>query len=463
MDFINYTMPLIRGDLNVKKLLLISIIPDIIKKITDILLKDIHLNKLFTNYLQKFLIFLNLKKQEYTLEIIGSYNSIYPSAIKTYLSKNNIKIKNTFIQDDEIQFYNETIEITDNISLIINKNEKKENVYKFTAYKKDILDDILDELKNLNDPIKSKDKDKHLFYYIGYYVEQNQQNQNLRSYNEKNEKNEKNDNKNKKVINGYIEFNDYKLNNRKTFDTLFILNKKYIMNFIDDFKFNKGIYKHSNIDHKLGILLYGPPGTGKTSFIKCMSNYFNRNIISVPLGQIKTNKMFFDFIMNSSKKVSSISGYCCHTLKFSDVIYIIEDVDAIKSVIKKRSNDDDLIKDYTDIKEDEYEDQLNLAGILNTLDGVIDTPDRIIIFTTNHIDHIDPALLRPGRIDLKIKLDFLQPNIAIEMIQFYYNDFIDIDSKFFNFFKDNNITPAELEKHIKASNSLEQLYINLTS
>lgn len=47
-------------------------------------------------------------------------------------------------------------------------------------------------------------------------------------------------------------------------------------------------------------------------------------------------------------------------------------------------------------------------GLLNVLDGVVDSPGRIVIMTTNHPDALDAALIRPGRIDKKIHLDFMK-------------------------------------------------------
>merc|ERR1712113_1165988 len=65
-------------------------------------------------------------------------------------------------------------------------------------------------------------------------------------------------------------------------------------------------------------------------------------------------------------------------------------------------------------------DQLNLAGILNVLDGVVDTPGRILIMTTNHPEHLDPALIRPGRIDKKILLGYMNPANTSSMIEHYF-------------------------------------------
>ena len=50
----------------------------------------------------------------------------------------------------------------------------------------------------------------------------------------------------------------------------------------------------------------------------------------------------------------------------------------------------------------ETEDKLDLAGLLNVLDGVVDSPNRIVIMTTNHPEKLDPALIRPGRINRQI-------------------------------------------------------------
>ena len=53
-------------------------------------------------------------------------------------------------------------------------------------------------------------------------------------------------------------------------------------------------------------------------------------------------------------------------------------------------------------------DKLNLSGLLNVLDGVVDTPERIVVMTTNHPEILDPALIRPGRIDQKLLLAYMK-------------------------------------------------------
>ncbi|GAX15054.1 mitochondrial chaperone BCS1 [Fistulifera solaris] len=65
-------------------------------------------------------------------------------------------------------------------------------------------------------------------------------------------------------------------------------------------------------------------------------------------------------------------------------------------------------------------DQLNLSGLLNVLDGVVDSPGRIVIMTTNHVEQLDPALIRPGRIDKKLLLGFMESVDVIAMVEHYF-------------------------------------------
>lgn len=74
-------------------------------------------------------------------------------------------------------------------------------------------------------------------------------------------------------------------------------------------------------------------------------------------------------------------------------------------------------------------DQLNLTGILNVLDGVVDTPGRIVIMTTNHPEMLDPALIRPGRIDKKLHLGYMAGLDVIEMLEHYFQLTLDLEQR----------------------------------
>ena len=77
-------------------------------------------------------------------------------------------------------------------------------------------------------------------------------------------------------------------------------------------------------------------------------------------------------------------------------------------------------KKKVDEEKEKKNDKLNLSGLLNVLDGIVDTPGRLLVMTSNHPDKLDDALTRPGRIDKVIKLGYLEPEEAIEMIKYYY-------------------------------------------
>jgi len=68
-------------------------------------------------------------------------------------------------------------------------------------------------------------------------------------------------------------------------------------------------------------------------------------------------------------------------------------------------------------------DKLDLSGLLNVLDGVVDSPNRVLVMTTNHPEKLDAALIRPGRIDKNLLLDYLRFGQASEMIAHYFRQF----------------------------------------
>jgi len=72
-------------------------------------------------------------------------------------------------------------------------------------------------------------------------------------------------------------------------------------------------------------------------------------------------------------------------------------------------------------------DHLNLTGILNVLDGVVDTPGRMLIITTNHPEMLDPALIRPGRIDKKLMLGYMVYEDVVSMVEHYFQTSLDTE------------------------------------
>lgn len=253
-------------------------------------------------------------------------------------------------------------------------------------------------------------------------------------------------------------FNRFLLNNSKSWNNLFIPNKNQLIDIID--KFNKNELKLN----KLVFLLYGPPGTGKTSFIKTIANETKRNIVNIKLSLIKNDQKLMSFVFNDHIEHDSFTD--CVDIK--NRIYLLEDIDAETDIVKSRKdveieeknkiniekeffknkyeNDklSDVIIDYNMKSHYYYNNQLTLSGLLNCLDGVIELYGGIVIMTTNHPEKLDEALVRDGRVNIKLQLDNMHKEQIIEMLKYYYPD-DDIDMDKFNMIPDYKYSPAKIE------------------
>mmetsp|Transcript_26143 Transcript_26143/g.48201 ORF Transcript_26143/g.48201 Transcript_26143/m.48201 type:complete len:778 (-) Transcript_26143:77-2410(-) len=120
---------------------------------------------------------------------------------------------------------------------------------------------------------------------------------------------------------------------------------------------------------------------------------------------------------------------------------------------------------------DSKKDKLNLSGLLNVLDGVVDTPARVLIMTTNHPEQLDPALIRPGRIDKKLLLGYMSSVHATSMVEYYFQ--AELSAKQRNRLQASivgsdekgipaiNLTPAQIEQLCAEYDEVENLIINL--
>jgi hypothetical protein len=263
-----------------------------------------------------------------------------------------------------------------------------------------------------------------------------------------------------------LTFSRYLLDNGKTFNQLFLPFKKQLIGVLDDFSTKSGKYSLPGINYKLGLLLHGIPGSGKTTLIKAIANKLNRHIINISLSQVSTNKELFSIMYNlqfpqqllktgnDAYYSNNSNNYEEPQYTFDNVLFIIEDIDAISNIVKKRNDDERMVEsakrvetlgngsEFAQIKleeqklkleeqklklvekekEEKKEDKLNLAGILNVLDGVVDSPGRIVIITTNHPEQMDDALFRPGRIDYRYKFESIKEPELLEMIDYFYPD-----------------------------------------
>jgi hypothetical protein len=72
----------------------------------------------------------------------------------------------------------------------------------------------------------------------------------------------------------------------------------------------------------------------------------------------------------------------------------------------------------------ENKDKLDLAGLLNVLDGVVDAPGRMVVMITEHPEWLDPALIRPGRFSVRLRFDYIEMAALMSMLGLYYGDVV---------------------------------------
>ena len=166
---------------------------------------------------------------------------------------------------------------------------------------------------------------------------------------------------------------------RRPFDSVVLeegLSEK-ILGDVREFLDARTWYLDRGIPYRRGYLLYGPPGTGKTSFVQALAGILDFNIAMLSLSQRGlTDDLLNHLLLNVPART----------------IVLLEDADAAFGNRRQRDNEG-----YSGAN-------VTYSGLLNALDGVASAEERIIFMTTNHIDRLDDALIRPGRVDMTIHL-----------------------------------------------------------
>jgi hypothetical protein len=285
---------------------------------------------------------------------------------------------------------------------------------------------------------------------------------------------------------------------------IFYERKQEIIDYIDRFaKPSDGIliknkyeleYEMSGVTFKAAILLEGPPGCGKSATIKGIANRTGRHLVLVNWSKIESCSEFVQIFRNTT--INDIT----YTLR--ELLFVFEDFDANSNQVLKSRKDDqdsdsndfniipspidicldsingdgtggegdpevteeitgkesDLIKKYKrtlkrmkqalTMMTKKNNDELTLECVLNTLDGIMELHDAMMVFTTNHIENIDEAFLRPGRIDKIVHLTKASVNTIKEMIKHKFilgEDDLNQYKEQFDNMKDFVLSPAEVQ------------------
>lgn len=162
-----------------------------------------------------------------------------------------------------------------------------------------------------------------------------------------------------------------------------------IYNDVVKFYASEEIYKRYSIPYHRGYLFYGPPGTGKTSIAKAIGDTLNLDVYYACLSDLEKDGILIDIV--SRVKPRSI--------------LLLEDIDSLHSATSRNDVDN----------------KTTISGLLNALDGFATPNGVIIIMTTNHMERLDEAILRSGRVDLVEEVDYLNQYQFDKIFEFFYN------------------------------------------
>ncbi|TGZ83688.1 P-loop containing nucleoside triphosphate hydrolase protein [Ascodesmis nigricans] len=178
-------------------------------------------------------------------------------------------------------------------------------------------------------------------------------------------------------------------------------------------------YARRGLPYRRGYLFYGPPGTGKTSLSMALAGELNLPlfILSLSTGSINDESLTQLFVGLPKK-----------------CIVLLEDIDCAGATDSSaKSNETSWGKKQ---KKDNKQPQppnndnfprhgktpVSFSGLLNAIDGVASHEGRILIMTTNHRERLDAALIRPGRVDMEIKLGFADAETITEVFRGLYQE-----------------------------------------
>lgn len=214
-------------------------------------------------------------------------------------------------------------------------------------------------------------------------------------------------------------------------------------------------YEERGIPYTLGILLHGEPGCGKTSLIKALAQETGRHIFDLKLRKTTTQTQLRNLFYNDRITALVDGRYETLIIPQNQRLYVIEDIDCLTPVVLSREYQppieeaelpevDELGRQKPKVSSNE---KLNLAFMLNLLDGVLEVPSRMLVCTSNYPGMLDKAFVRPGRMDINIRFEKATKKMIEEMAQHFYSTkeplyhlLKDIDLKF---------TPAEVNKYLQ--------------
>lgn len=163
-------------------------------------------------------------------------------------------------------------------------------------------------------------------------------------------------------------------------------------------------YAQRGIPYRRGYLFSGPPGTGKTSLALAAAGLMGLDIYIVNLNSSRLNEDNFASLFQELP-------YKC--------LVLLEDIDATGLTLKRGMGPAETDSQG---RRKKHCARISLSGLLNTIDGVAAQEGRVLVMTSNHTENIDPALLRPGRIDFTIQFGLATSETATKLFTQMYGN-----------------------------------------
>src|SRR5579862_2300266 len=183
--------------------------------------------------------------------------------------------------------------------------------------------------------------------------------------------------------------------------------KEHLRGDVAQFRGSRQWYERLGIPYHRGYLFYGPPGTGKTSLVSALAAHFGLSIYIINLS---------DF--NDRSLMSAVNNVPAKS------VLLFEDIDCMKgsqSRIESNPSTGQNGGATPGTKEGApNQNGVTLSGLLNVLDGFAAPTGVLFVMTTNHVEKLDPALLRPGRIDYKLYLGKASDRQKVELFRRFF-------------------------------------------
>lgn len=188
--------------------------------------------------------------------------------------------------------------------------------------------------------------------------------------------------------------------------------KEHLLQDVAQFQRSKQRYQRLGVPYHRGYLFYGPPGTGKTSLVSALAAHFGLSVYIVNLADFSDRSL-----------MSAINDVPAHS------VLLFEDIDCMRSSQPRTGansgtgqNASVAVSNKENVS---TQNGVTLSGLLNVLDGFHAPTGVLFVMTTNHVEKLDQALLRPGRIDYKLCLGKASDHQKVELYRRFFPDSLD--------------------------------------